>query len=256
VSVVALSASRTPRLVTGAEYVAQLSARRSDRQARADFQQQALRLLEPGGTLFDFGCGTGLDACCYAAHGVRVLAYDVDPDMRAYFAAYCAAQIAAGHIELQSGGYAQFLQRCHAARGEAQLITANFAPLNLVGDLPQLCAALHALAAPGAYLLASVLNPFFLGDARYRWWWRNLPRLVRTGHYSVPGAQAPIQRRTPARFAAACAPHFRLQAVLAGGVTGVASAAGQRARRWQLLTCRYLFLLFARSSVPQRDVEE
>jgi hypothetical protein len=52
------------------------------------------------------------------------------------------------------------------------------------------------MLAPRGRLLVSILNPWFVGDARYGWWWRGLPSLLRSGGYSVPGAQAPIQRRS------------------------------------------------------------
>src|SRR5215470_3820163 len=44
-------------------------------------------------------------------------------------------------------------------------------------------------------VLASVLSPYYAGDLRYGWWWRNLIRLAREGRYFVPGAQARICRR-------------------------------------------------------------
>lgn len=241
-----------PPLVTGAQYVAQITARASDRRARTAFQQLVLQLLPAGATLLDFGCGTGLDALFYAQHGYRVLAYDVDARMRAYFAAECAAPLAAGCITLEEGSYEEFLVPKAQLRRVA-LVTANFAPLSLIGDLAQLFAALHARTLPGARLLASVLNPYFLGDLRYGWWWRNLPVLLGDGHFAVRGAQADIHRRQLRDFAAQCAPYFTLQQVFRGLASrrGAAPRAGLYGRRvsWQLLTCRFLFLLFVRSEL-------
>src|SRR6202007_795880 len=93
-----MNPAAAPPLITGAEYVAQITARASDRRARSAFQQLVLRLLPAGATLLDFGCGTGLDALFYAQHGYRVFAYDVDARMRAYFATACAAPLAAARI--------------------------------------------------------------------------------------------------------------------------------------------------------------
>jgi len=41
------------------------------------------------------------------------------------------------------------------------LITSNFAPLNLIEDLPELFEKFHALTGPGGRVLASVLSPVF-----------------------------------------------------------------------------------------------
>jgi 2-polyprenyl-3-methyl-5-hydroxy-6-metoxy-1,4-benzoquinol methylase len=72
-------------IVTGAEYVEQITAGESDRRARAAFRDLVLSIAQPGATLFDFGCGTGMDARFYAERGFRVLAYDVDHAPRRRF---------------------------------------------------------------------------------------------------------------------------------------------------------------------------
>src|SRR5579862_5579811 len=187
------SAAAMP-LVTGAAYVAQITARASDRRARATFQHLVRQLLPPPARVFDFGCGTGLDARCYAEAGYGVQAYDVDPLMCEYLARDCAPLLATGRITLQRGSYADFLARAACAAAPVSLVTANFAPLNLIADLPQLFAAFHRITTPGGRVLASVLNPYYCGDARYLWWWRNLPAFLRRGHYAVAGAQADIRR--------------------------------------------------------------
>jgi SAM-dependent methyltransferase len=245
-------------IVTGAEYVEQLNALESDRRARAGFRDLVLNIVRPGATLFDFGCGTGLDACFYAERGFTVRAYDVDQAMCEFFAAHCRNMIEAGHVKLQSGTYRDFLTCNRVASGEdgVDLVTANFAPLNLIDNLSELFASFHALTAPKGKVLASVLSPYFLGDLQYRWWWRNLPRLLRDGRYSVAGAQAPIIRRRPADFAAQCAPYFILESVFRGLPRrrlqvgrGIEQTGRSRATSLGLSTCRFMFLLFARREV-------
>jgi SAM-dependent methyltransferase len=261
-----LPAAPVSPLVTGAEYVRQITARGSDRRARAAFQQLALQLAPARATVFDFGCGAGLDACRYAAEGRAVIAYDVDRSMCQYFAMHCAQHIAQGNIRLEGGPYADFIaRRRHDAPWRAALVTANFAPLNLIGDLHELFAVFHAVTLPEGKVLASVLNPFFLGDLRYFWWWRHLLPLLRTGSFALPGAQAAIHRRRVREFAAQSAPYFTLERVLAGLPACAAAAEGMAGPlRPQLLTCRFLFLLFSRQAVShsaaavaeQRGVEE
>jgi len=241
----------TRHLVTGAQYVAQLTARESDRRARAAFRGLVLRLAPPGATLFDFGCGTGLDARFYAERGFFVQAYDVDREMCDYFTTDCGDLIDTGRVLLERGCYEDFLARERS--GAVDLVTANFAPLNLIDDLHELFDAFHALTAPGGHVLASVLSPYFVGDLRYPWWWRNLPALARAGRFSVPGAQAPICRRRLADFATQAFPYFSLENVFPGlparrvrEADGLPVGTGTR-RAWLRLTaCRFMFLLFAR----------
>jgi SAM-dependent methyltransferase len=242
-------------IVTGAEYVEQINTLESDRRARAAFRDLVLSIVWPGATLFDFGCGTGLDACFYAERGFTVRAYDVDRAMCEFFTAHCRGMIEAGHVKLESGAYRDFLTRNRAASGEdgVDLVTSNFAPLNLIDNLRELFATFHALTAPKGKVLASVLSPYFIGDFRYRWWWRNLPRLLRDGRYSVAGAQAPIVRRRLADFAAQSAPYFTLERVFRGlperhlqVAGGIERSGGSRGASLGLSTCRFMFLLFAR----------
>jgi SAM-dependent methyltransferase len=245
----ASAAPGTP-LVTGADYVVQITARASDRRARAAFQHLVGQLLPAPARIFDFGCGTGIDARHYAQAGYCVQAYDVDQAMCDYFSRHCAELLAAGSICLLRGAYRDFLTRSHPRAARVALVTANFAPLNLIADLPALFAALHGLTAPGGRVLASMLNPYYCGDARYGWWWRNLPALLQRGQYAVPGAQADIQRRGLKNLAAQCAPYFTLERVFAGSARD--TAARQRGfvpgrASWRhLLACRFMFLLFAR----------
>lgn len=242
-------AAGTP-LVTGADYVAQITARASDRRARAAFQHLVRQLLPAPARIFDFGCGTGIDARHYAQAGYCVQAYDVDPAMCDYFSRHCADLLAAGSICLLRGAYRDFLRRSQPRAARVALVTANFAPLNLIADLPVLFAALHRLTAPGGRVLASMLNPYYCGDARYGWWWRNLPALLRHGHYALPGAQADIARRGLGNLAAQCAPYFTLERAFPGSARDPAAGQpGFRPRRtsWRhLLACRFMFLLFAR----------
>jgi SAM-dependent methyltransferase len=243
-------------VVTGAQYVAQITARDSDRRARAAFRDLVLEILPRGATLFDFGCGTGLDACFFAERGFRVRAYDVDQAMCEFFRAHCLTWISAGRVSLEEGRYEEFLARPRGADEQVELVTSNFAPLNLIDDLPRLFAAFHALTAPGGRVLVSVLSPYFLGDLRYGWWWRNLPRLQRSGRYAVPGAQAPIVRRRIADFAAQSAPFFTLQAIFRGlpgqhlHDPGRSELRPRRPAWLGLSSCRFMFLLFAREERP------
>jgi SAM-dependent methyltransferase len=239
----------TQKLVVGAEYDRAITALESDRRARAAFQDLVLRTAPPGAVLYDFGAGTGIDARFYAERGFTVGAYDVDPDMRQHFAITCRQLIAQGRISLDAASYPQFLA-CATLNGgrRVDLITSNFAPLNLIADLARLFEKFHALAAPDGRVLVSVLNPYFVGDLKYAWWWRNAVRLWRVGHFCVAGAQAPITRRRLADFARQSAPYFALTRVQPGSASYRAPRDG-RSSWLRLVTCRFMFLLFERRDI-------
>ena len=243
-------------IITGAQYVQQMTALESDRRARMAFLDLALKVAPRGATLLDFGAGTGIDARFYAAHGCRVTAYDVDTKMCEFFAEHCRDLIDAGSVTLETGTYPDFLARHRTSASHSiDLVTANFAPLSLISNLNELFATFHALTRPDGKVLASVLNPYFVGDLCYGWWWRNAPRLWQSGHYSVPGAQAPIVRRRLADCAAQSAPYFTLERVFRGlppnkrrRANGIEDCEGHRSTWTGMITCRFLFLLFQRCS--------
>ena len=242
---------------TGASYVDAISARPSDRLARTAFRDLVQRIARPGATLFDFGAGPGIDARFYAECGFKVGAYDVDPEMCDYFSVHCRELIDTGQVVLHTGSYPDFLA-VEAPRDApaADLVTANFAPLNLVEDLQGLFLKFHTLTGRDGKVLASVLSPYFVGDIKYRWWWSNCRRLRRNGHFAVPGARGPIVRRRLADFAVQSAPYFALTRVFPGvpsyrdrEVHGI-DLDRHGARAWLGLThCRFMFLLFQKPSI-------
>ena len=252
----------------GAEYVRAIQLHQPDRQARDAFQSLALRLVPAGGTILDFGAGAGIDARFFAERGLSVRVYDSDRRMRRYLAESCRDLIESGRIVTVSGDYPDFLTRpAPPGAPRAHLVIANFAPLDLIDDLPALFETLHGLTVPGGGLLASVLSPYFLGDLKLGWRWRGMLGLWRTGRLVVPGARGNIIRRRLPLFAADCAPWFRLERVFRGLPAGDApEAAGMdfalnRRTAWLRLTrCRYMFLLFRREPVersrPEHDGRE
>jgi SAM-dependent methyltransferase len=255
VSMHARGPNQMPTPVAGAAYVESISRRGSDRRTRQAFQLLAMRLAEPGARLFEFGAGPGADARVYARQGFQVGAYDVDPTMCDYFERACRDEIERGAVALNRGSYADFLASKSLHYGsDVALVTANFAPFNLVADLGVLFEKLHSITAPGGKILASVLSPYFVGDLVYGWWWRNLRQFRRAGHFSVAGDQAPITRRSPADFATHALPHFTLSGAWPGRASAVRGArfhgtqqSRPPLRRASLATSRFMFLLFERN---------
>jgi len=232
-------------------YLAAITQRASDVRARNAFQSLATQLAAPGASILDFGCGPGIDAKVYVAHGFRVSAYDHDPMMCALAADRCSGEIKSGRLRLHGGDYRGFLTEPPLAAGSIGLVTANFAPFNLIVDLPELFATLDRLLGPEGKVLVSVLSPYFLGDLKYRWWWQHLGALVRRGEYAVSGERGPIIRRRLATYARAAVPYFRLRRLWRGSRASnwLPLDQGRRPGPFDWLpmsSCRFMFLLFTR----------
>lgn len=244
---------------TGAVYFQRITAREVNRRVRERFQELVLRLAPPGARLFDFGAGPGIDARFFAERGFSVEAYDVDPEMCEFFATYCRELIDSARVTLDRGDYREFLSRNGTLSGHpADLVISNFAPLNQVDGLPELFAKFHALTAPTGKLLLSVLTPYFIGDLRTRWWWRNALRLWRAGHVSVrTGSAPPHTRRRLADFRAASRPYFELTRVFPGlsidpgrQPDGIDVTRTHRSAWLHLARSQFMILLFEKRTPP------
>jgi SAM-dependent methyltransferase len=239
-------------IVTGEAYVKAITALESDRRARSAFQTLVQRIAKPGAALYDFGAGPGLDARFYAECGFTVAAYDVDPAMRDSFTLHCRKFIETGQVMLDGGSYREFLAgNSVAGKGSIDLVTTNFAPLNLVEDLHELFVKFHALTGPNGQVLASVISPYWIRDLKCGWWWRNTLRLWRDGYYYMPGATGHTTRRRLANYATQSAPYFSLERVYpgmpadnTGSVNGADLSRGDRYTWLRLTRCQFMFLLF------------
>jgi SAM-dependent methyltransferase len=238
---------------TGAAYVEAMERDPRDREYRRAFQRLALSLVDRHGSMFDFGSGPGIDSRHYARAGRHVHAYDVDAGMCSYFEKHCASEIAAGSIRLHGGGYGEFLTSAQPSAGSMDLVVSNFAPLNLVAELPPLFEKFSSMLGAEGRVLVSVLNPFFGGLMRSRGWWLGLPALLITGRYTAKlHGILPVTRWQPARLARAAAPRFKLAAIHV--TDGSADRTPRRftrlsPRAWLAITgSEFLFLQFERPS--------
>jgi len=191
----------------GAPYHEVMLASKHDQRVRDRFLKLARGLLPQGAQVLDFGAGTGIDARTYAAHGHRTLVYEPSEAMRDYLAQHCREEIAAKTVV----PVATYLG-C-----QAYAVTANFAVLNHFADHHELFRELARVVQPGGFVLASMLNPYYLGDARYGWWRANLINLLRHGHYGI-ASESGIHRFTPGVVARSAAPYFRLERLTPRGL--------------------------------------
>ncbi len=181
-----------------------------------------LDLLPKAADVLDFGAGTGIDAKDYAARGHQTFVYEPSAAMRDCLTEHCRDEIAQKAIITVSSPLA-----C-----KVQAVTANFAVLNHFSDHRLLFEELSQVVRPGGFVLASMLNPYYLGDARYGWWRSNIMNLVRSGHYAI-ASESRIHRFAPRVVARAAAPYFQLERLLPRGL-GMA-------------TQLYMFLLLRRT---------
>lgn len=206
---------------TGEPYHQFMQSSAQDRRVRDRFQAIALGLLPGDADVLDFGAGTGIDAKTFAARGHRTYVYEPSEAMRGYLAKHCRDEIARERVVQISSPLAC---KVHG-------VTANFAVLNHFADHTVLFAELSRVVHTGGFVLASMLNPYYLGDARYGWWRRNLINLLRHGRYAVP-SESRIHRFLPRAVAKAAAPYFRFERLTPRGLG--------------LATDLYMFLLFRR----------
>lgn len=112
--------------------------------------------VAPGKRVFDLGCGTGLDALWFAAHGCDVTAIDVSPAM----VAACAARVeraAKSQLVRTVEGDLDHLDLLDAAGEQADVIVSNFGVINCLTELPTFAAAIsRALAPDGTVVLVSM----------------------------------------------------------------------------------------------------
>jgi SAM-dependent methyltransferase len=206
---------------TGEQYHKFILASRRDQVVRDRFQKIALDLLPAGADVLDFGAGTGIDAKVYVAKGHQTFVYDPSEAMCDYLAQYCRDEIARKTM----------ITVASPLTCKVQAVTANFAVLNHFADHTLLFEELSRVVDQGGFVLANMLNPFYLGDARYGWWRANVINLVRRGHYAI-ASESRIHRFTPGVVARAAAPYFRLERLIPRG--------------FGLATDPYMFLQFRR----------
>ncbi|HEY4145815.1 class I SAM-dependent methyltransferase [Pinirhizobacter sp.] len=181
-------------------------ASKRDQPVRERFQKLVLTLLPKGADVLDFGAGTGIDAKVYAGHGHRAFVYEPSDAMLGHLAVHCGEEIARESI----------IRVALPLTCKVYAVTANFAVLDHFSDHTALFEELSRVVDPGGFVLANMVNPYCLVDARYAWWRANLMNLVRRGKYAVP-SESGVHRFAPRVVARAAAPHFRMERLIPRG---------------------------------------
>lgn len=161
--------------------------------------------IEPGASILELGCGTGLDTAHLAARGCRVLASDCSPEMlgetrRRVDQAGFGAQVKMRRLDMARP------DELAALEGDPfDGVLADFGGLNTVADLPALAEPLLRLIRPGGWFIAGVMGRHCLWDwgiELVRGNWRGLrTRRTRGGTtLTVGGHPVRCYFPTPAEF--------------------------------------------------------
>jgi len=132
---------------------------------RASVWEELARAFRSGDRVLEIGCGTGIDACFLADHGVNVVACDNSPQMIA---------VATRRIT-ENGKNSLVHQHLLAAEGIANLRNgdsfdgafSNFGALNCIPDLRQFARDLAILLKPGATALLCWMGPCCLWETTW-----------------------------------------------------------------------------------------
>jgi ubiquinone/menaquinone biosynthesis C-methylase UbiE len=155
-SIAPASISAAPFDAVAGSYDQTFTFSRIGRAQRAVVWKELEKTFRPGDRVLEIGCGTGVDACFLADHGVSVTACDSSPQMVA----------AATRRVTAEGKLSQVRPHLVAAEDVARLQSdssfdgafSNFGALNCVEDLAKFARDLGALLKPGATALFCFLG--------------------------------------------------------------------------------------------------
>jgi len=141
------------------------TASKVGRAQRASVWKELERAFLPGHRVLEIGCGTGVDACFLAEHGVRVVACDSSPQMIAVATRRVAAdeKLRLVHPHLLAAEDIASLQ----ISGSFDGAFSNFGALNCVEDLGQFARDLAMLLKPGATALLCWMGRYCLWEVAW-----------------------------------------------------------------------------------------
>ena len=206
---------------------------------RASVWRKLEKAFRPGDCVLELGCGTGVDACFLADHGVRVVACDSSSQM-----------IKVATRRVAEGEKASLVEtRLMAAEDIADLrggeafdgAFSNFGALNCVEDLPQLARNLAALLKPGATALLCWMGPcclweviWYLGRGDPRKAFRRFRRGGVTARLAQ-GTSIRVHYPSVRSLAHTFSPEFQLKSIRGIGVSVPPSYLEPWANRFQRL---------------------
>jgi ubiquinone/menaquinone biosynthesis C-methylase UbiE len=166
-------------------------------------------LIQPGSTVLDINCGTGIDALYLVKQGYRLCGIDISKKMIAA-TQLKFANAGLDHIEFMVTSYDRLSPKNVPL---ADLVFSNFGGLNCTPDLASAADAIASVTKPGGYFIGVIMPPFSLWEAlsyAARLQWRQTLRRV---HDYAPatgfnGTIFPVHYYSPGTTAAAFSSHF------------------------------------------------
>jgi ubiquinone/menaquinone biosynthesis C-methylase UbiE len=180
------------------------------------------KAFRKGTRVLEIGCGTGVDACFLAEHGVRVVACDSSPQM----IGVTARRIQANSLQKLVQPLLLRAEDIATLAGSELFdgVFSNFGVLNCVQDFRKLARDLTSLLKPGASALLCWMGPTCLWEMAWYLSHGNVGKAFRRMKHD--GVTARIADRAFVRvhypsvrvLAKAFAPEFRLKSVRGIGV--------------------------------------
>jgi SAM-dependent methyltransferase len=190
---------------------------------RASVWTELKNAFRSGDRVLEIGCGTGVDACFLANHGVRVVACDSSPRM-----------LAMTTRRVKETGNSEFVQpRLLGAEELSKLredrtfdgAFSNFGALNCVKDLRRLASDLAQWLRPGASVLLCLMGPCCLWELTWYLAHGNPRKAFRRFHREgvdarlADGAVVHVFYPSVRSLTRTFAPEFRLQSVKGIGIS-------------------------------------
>ena len=115
------------------------------------------RQIQPGDSILEINCGSGLDAAYFAAQGYRVHATDIAPGMLESLAVKAAGDGAGGRLTYENLSNTE-LRRVEG--GPYDLVFSNLGGLNCLDDLAAFAKELPHVLKPDGRVVLVVMPPF------------------------------------------------------------------------------------------------